>query len=312
MNRTIRHIPCLILVLILLLTGCGASVSNQTNVEKMSATGSTWDNTPKVLTPTADGTVTIGNASITIDLSNLSCGYLMTMYTGTADKIKFFITTPDNVKYSYDLTPSSTFSTLPLTGGNGSYSLSVMEHVTDNLYANLYDEVVSVSIETEFSPFLYPNQYTWFTTSSATVSKASMLTSACTDAIGAIGVIYDYVTKNISYDEDKAANVSSGYLPDVDTTLSTGKGICFDYAALMTAMLRSQGIPTKLEIGYSGDVYHAWISTYIEEKGWINNVIEFDGQNWSLIDPTLAASNDSKAVKKYIGDGTNYIVKYSR
>ena len=75
-------------------------------------------------------------------------------------------------------------------------------------------------------------------------------------------------------------------------TLSTGKGICFDYAALMTAMLRSQGIPTKLEIGYSGEVYHAWISTYIDEIGWVDNVIQFDGKSWSLIDPTLAASND--------------------
>ena len=41
-------------------------------------------------------------------------------------------------------------------------------------------------------------------------------------------------------------------LPSVDETLKTKKGICFDYAALMTAMLRSQGIPTKLEIGYQG------------------------------------------------------------
>ncbi len=35
----------------------------------------------------------------------------------------------------------------------------------------------------------------------------------------------------------------------------------------MTAMLRSQGIPTKLEIGYSGEAYHAWISTWIDGVG---------------------------------------------
>ena len=28
------------------------------------------------------------------------------------------------------------------------------------------------------------------------------------------------------------------------------------------------------------------------------------------MDPTLAASNSSKEVKKYIGDGSNYTVKY--
>ena len=33
---------------------------------------------------------------------------------------------------------------------------------------------------------------------------------------------------------------------DVDVILQEQKGICFDYAALMTAMLRSSGIPTVL------------------------------------------------------------------
>ena len=29
------------------------------------------------------------------------------------------------------------------------------------------------------------------------------------------------------------------------------------------------------------------------------------------MDPTLAANNDEASVKKYVGDGSNYIVKYS-
>lgn len=91
--------------------------------------------------------------------------------------------------------------------------------------------------------------------------------------------IYNFVIKNISYDKKKAENVPYGYTPDPDETLDTGKGICFDYAALMSAMLRSQRIPTKLEVGYSGDVYHAWISCYVDEIGWVDNIIEFDGKN---------------------------------
>lgn len=89
------------------------------------------------------------------------------------------------------------------------------------------------------------------------------------------------------------------------------KGICFDYAALMTSMLRSQNIPTKLEVGYSGDAYHAWISTYIDDKGWVDDIIQFDGDTWQIMDPTLAATNDSAAVKKYVGDGSHYVVKYT-
>ena len=122
--------------------------------------------------------------------------------------------------------------------------------------------------------------------------------------------VYDYVTGNIVYDTELAANVPLGYIPDIDSTLERGKGICFDYASLMTALLRTQGIPTKLVVGYSGTAYHAWISVYLQEAGWVDKIIRFDGKSWSLMDPTLAASNHREDVKRYFGDGGNYIAKY--
>lgn len=43
----------------------------------------------------------------------------------------------------------------------------------------------------------------------------------------------------------------------------------------------------------------------------MDSIIEFDGKHWSLMDPTLAAGNSRSSLKKYIGDGKNYTVKYS-
>ena len=37
--------------------------------------------------------------------------------------------------------------------------------------------------------------------------------------------------------------------------------------------------------------------------------IEFDGNVWTLVDPTFGANTDDKALKKFIGDGTNYILQ---
>lgn len=307
------------LILLLCIGGCSGQASAQSqesNKKAVSDKGKTatgsWDNSPKVLIPEAPGTTLMGNSSIEIDVSNISKGYLMARYVGNAAKVKFFIETPDQIRYTYDLPASQTYAALPLTAGNGTYTLDVREHVEGDLYSNLYKDTIEVSIDNEFSPFLYPNQYTWFTKDSRAVSQASALTKGVKDGLEAVGAVYDFVIKNISYDEEKARTVQSGYLPDVDETLESGKGICFDYAALMTAMLRSQGIPTKLEIGYSGEVYHAWISTWLEEKGWVENIIEFDGESWSLIDPTLAAGNKASSVKEYIGDGSNYTLMYSR
>jgi len=79
----------------------------------------------------------------------------------------------------------------------------------------------------------------------------------------------------------------------------------------MTGMLRSQGVPCKLVVGYAGKAYHAWINVWSEESGWINGVIYFDGKTWQRMDPTFASSaNQSKSIMAYIGDGKNYTAKY--
>ena len=117
-----------------------------------------------------------------------------------------------------------------------------------------------------------------------------------------------------SESKDLAATVQSGYLPVLDEVLAKGKGICFDYAALMTAMLRSQGVPCKLVTGYVGTskpAYHAWISVWSQETGWVDGAIYFDGAVWQRMDPTFASSGSgSEEIVQYIGDGKNYSVKY--
>ena len=275
------------------------------------------DNTPQALVPTAPGTSVIGNERISLDISNTAEGYLCARYAGSASRIKIFIITPDEVKYTYDLTAADDWAVLPLTGGNGVYQIEVYENVEGTSYSTLFKEPsLSVSLNDEFRPFLYPNQYTWFTADSETVKKAAELAQNADSDLDVITNVYNFTIGTIVYDDDKAAEAETGalagYLPDVDQVLESGKGICFDYAAVMTAMLRSQGIPVKLEIGYSGEAYHAWISAWVDEIGWVDNVIQFDGKSWTLMDPTLAANNSADAVKKYVGDGSNYIVKYSR
>ena len=292
--KKMTSLACIIVILSgILLSGCGGSGSSEAD-----HSGPKRDSTPHVLTPAADGAVVYQNDVAAVDASNTSQGYVMVNYNGSCEKVKLQITGPDQNCYTYLITEHGNYTAFPLTAGNGSYSIQVMENIGGDSYVLSLEQTVDVQIENEFLPFLYPNQYVDFKADSNAVKKG-------------VQNIYNFVIKNISYDEEKAQNVSYGYLPNVDDTLASGTGICFDYAALMTAMLRSQNIPTKLEVGYSGDTYHAWISTYVDDKGWVDNIIEFDGDSWQIMDPTLGANNDSKSVKKYVGDGSNYIVKYS-
>lgn len=297
----------LIAIFCLLLGGCSGSSS----ASRKEHSGPPRDSTPKVLTPSADGITVYQNDLASIDASNTSQGYVMVKYNGTNEKVKLQITCPDQSCYTYLISDRGAYDTFPLTAGNGSYALQVLENVAGDTYTVSLAQSINVSIEDEFLPFLYPNQYVNFHTDSKAVSKGSDLAKDTYSDLDVVQNIYNYVIKNISYDTEKAQNVSYGYVPDIDDTLSSKKGICFDYAALMTSMLRSQNIPTKLEVGYSGDAYHAWISTYIDDKGWVDDIIQFNGNTWQIMDPTLAATNDSAAVKKYVGDGSHYVVKYT-
>lgn len=297
----------LIAIFCLLLGGCSGSSS----ASRKEHSGPPRDSTPKVLTPSADGVTVYQNDLASIDASNTSQGYVMVKYNGTNEKVKLQITCPDQSCYTYLISDRGAYDTFPLTAGNGSYALQVLENVAGDTYTVSLAQSINVSIEDEFLPFLYPNQYVNFHTDSKAVSKGSDLAKDTYSDLDVVQNIYNYVIKNISYDTEKAQNVSYGYVPDIDDTLSSKKGICFDYAALMTSMLRSQNIPTKLEVGYSGDAYHAWISTYIDDKGWVDDIIQFNGNTWQIMDPTLAATNDSAAIKKYVGDGSHYVVKYT-
>ena len=266
--------------------------------------------------PEASGVIVYGGDSkskgVTMDASNTEDGYVMIKCDNGSDKkLKVIVAGPSGVKYTYNLNNSGQYETFILSDGNGQYSIGVYQNVEGTKYSTLFSKKLDVKLTDQFVPFLSPNQYVNYTADSQTVKLAAQLTSGMTDELDKVQAVYNYVVNNITYDKQKAQSVQSGYLPVVDEVLTTKKGICFDYAAVMTAMLRSQNIPTKLVTGYTGSAYHAWISTYTAETGWVEGVIFFDGVSWKLMDPTFASSsNSSDAIMKYIGDGKNYTEKY--
>ena len=197
---------------------------------------------------------------------------------------------------------------LPLSDGDGTYQISVCRNVSDTKYAQVLSASVEARLDDAFAPFLRPNQFVNYSEGSEAVEKARELGRDATDNLGRGQAVYDWVVTNLSYDYDKAAAVKTGYLPDVDVTMEEKKGICFDYASLMSAMLRSQGVPVKLVVGYtSRGEYHAWINVWSESDGWIDGVIHFDGKEWELMDPTFASSGkQSKDTLEYISNPGNY------
>lgn len=267
------------------------------------------DNTPYCLVPTADGLAEIHNDIASIDYSHASEGYIMARYTGSSPKVKLQIKGEGAITYTYNLV-SDDYEAFPLSAGITKYDILILENISGSSYLTCLAESINVTLDNEFGPYLYPNQYCRFSIDSDTVKKAEELANSANADLDVVANVYNYIIKHIVYDYEKAETVPSGYTTDVDEILKSGTGICLDYAAVMAAMLRSQRIPTRLEVGYVGDAYHAWISTYITDIGWVNGIVKFDGKDWELMDPTFAANSGEAELREFIGDGSNYIVKY--
>lgn len=299
-RKTMQRVICVILVL-LMLVGVVSSVLYVWAAE-----------IPGKIT-LASEVNTASNSKVTVDYSNLAEGFVSVKYTGGKDlKIKAQVIKENGTTYTYNLNNEGNYETFPLTDGDGRYTVKVYENISGTKYAQAFSYSLDLKLRNEFLPFLYPNQYVNFSDSSQVVAKAAELAAGLNTDMDKLSAVYSFVIKNFTYDYEKAKTVQSGYLPVVDDVLAAKKGICFDYAAVMSAMLRSQDIPCKLVIGYAGTIYHAWINVYLEDKGWVEKAIYFDGENWTLMDPTFASSGGSSPeIMKYIGNNSNYTQKYA-
>lgn len=257
--------------------------------------------------PKASGTVVYSEANVTVDASNSSEGYVMAKFTGTTDKRLKLRLTKDGIIYTYDFSSGGQYQSFILSEGSGTYTLQVFQQITGDNYALLMTKSLNVQLTSGLTPFLYPNAYIPYQNSSNCIAIGEKLVQNAASELEAVQAIYQYAVNNISYDFDKASNVKAGYITAPDQTVASQKGICLDYAGVMTCMLRTQGIPTKLVVGYAGDIYHAWISTYIKDIGWVDGIIYFDGQNWKLMDPTFASSGGGdQDVINFITNTANY------
>lgn len=264
-------------------------------------TGDPYTPTEVLLSPTGAA------GEWSIDTSTVSAGYVGASAV-SGSRLKFQVAYGE-MSYNYDLPSDGLPIVCPINMGNGVYSFSIWENTSDNRYVQLGStETIDVALESEFVPFLRPSYFCPYSESSACVQKAFELSAEAENEGDVLKNIYNYVTDNVDYDDAKAATVEEGYIPNPDSTFQSNTGICFDYASLAAAMLRSQGIPCKIMTGYVSpdNIYHAWNMVYINGS-WSTITFVVESNTWTRIDTTFAAGGATN----FVGDGTNYTDRYT-
>ena len=214
-------------------------------------------------------------------------GLLRISYTSKTDARLKLQVLKDGNTIAYNLKGDGSIEDFSLQYGSGEYTARIMQNVKDDEYVVVTSKTFDVALTNEEGVYLNSIQNVNWNYDKTPVQDVRYIVSTSLAGLedakllsGCSNELYQYVTENIQYDSAKVFNLMYDYLPDIEKTYIEGSGICYDYASLYAAMLRSIGIPTKLVKGYTAenpDVYHAWNEVYINGE-------------WIIIDTTLDAS----------------------
>ena len=160
------------------------------------------------------------------------------------------------------------------------------------------------SCASAFLPFLYPNQYVNYSADSRTVSVAKARRAAGAARVPTSGTVtanvYNYVTEphRSTTMLQGRRTVQSGLIrPTVDKRRwPPGTGICFDYAAVMAAMLQQlrDPHPSRRWATCQAPPTTPGSAPTSPGVGWVDGIIQFDGKSWKLMDPTFASNGGKR------------------
>lgn len=209
-----------------------------------------------------------------IDTENASDGYF-SIYCSTLNtsKIKIGVTFDDNTTY-HDYLIGKTLS-YAFVQGDGLYTITIYQNIKDNLYRRIASKQINVKLENKLSPYLVNTYEISFSDDDNVCKKADELCQGLSNSFKKIIMIYNFISRNISYDHQLAEDIINGkievYHPKAIDVLDNKKGICYDYAVLFAAMCRSQDIPCDIVKGYYKGIPHAWNKVYINNRWYLIN-----------------------------------------
>ena len=191
--------------------------------------------------------------------------------------------------YKYILKPGDTH-VIALTDGVGAYKVTL--HDVENTGGNVgsilktYEcNEINLAEEDELQVFTKNTTLIDFESNSDIIDEVFKDTND-------VDEIYIYF-KNMGYDYRLADKISKGvitdYSVDIKSTIENKKGICYDLATSMTAVLRHKGYTAQMVYGYVNNTYHSWVRVLIDNE-------------WFAYDPTLDKTSYDTHMDLYVID----------
>ncbi len=119
----------------------------------------------------------------------------------------------------------------------------------------------------------------WQSSDPDIIIKAKQATADTPKVSDQVKAIHKTVIDTLSYSDAKIKyNIRQGARKALQNPTNA---VCLEYSDLMIALLRAQGIPARMPVGYAytgdlktsrevADSLHSWVEAYIPNVGWIN------------------------------------------
>ena len=243
-----------------------------------------------------------------VTIANNKNGTITYKYDNPDSKKTKVLVIKGNTQYQYELKKGDNAVRIPLTEGNGTYTVLLCKQVQGTQYSIVTQNTVTLELTPTIKAFRPTHIIISFKASNTVIKKAKSLTKKYKKKEDKIKVLWKYMYKNYKYDYVKQRGLSSltrQYIPNINTTYKTKKGICYDISSVFASMLRSVGIETKLVTGYCNKVkgYHAW-----------NKVYNSQTKKWYIIDCTydlcMYRAKRSVSMKKKAKDYNTEVYQY--
>ena len=215
--------------------------------------------------PESSGTDVQTDGKLIIDASHMDQGYVMCCVSAPTNHGLKMRVTYSGAQLTYDLDNAGDYEVFPLQLGSGKYEFALFENVKGSKYSAQGKVVLSAKLKDENAAFLVPNQYVDYVRTTNAVLKSDEI---CGQG-DAYNAVLDFMKSEFSYDfVRQKAIASSGQflLPEIEECFDARAGVCQDLSAIMVCMLRVQGIPARLVIGYADKYYHAWTVALVDGK----------------------------------------------
>ena len=208
------------------------------------------------------------NEAVYVETDKAPNGVVTLHYDAPLENSVVAFVTNSTALYMYSIRSSVT--NIPLQMGDGAYEINVYEKMEDTKYIKIL--IANVVVDGLRDEEVYTNsiQMVDYEGYKDVIDEINKLLADAQGDREKVEIVYNYIITNYSYSTEKAEGVRAEYLPDLRDFFTTGKGICYDYASLFASVLRSNGIPTKLLMGYRNDVekYHSWNEVLLDGK-WL-------------------------------------------